>query len=227
MKKYSNLLVFALGIFLIGSAYVVQYVQAEDMGGRQEFNKEQKEDRMEFKGEMAEDRKEFLEKMGTERKVFMDKMKADRAEFMEELKAKKEAWKLANKEDKAKFRGNAQKMIGQRFDMAIRNLERIQDRVDEVIADLKADGEDTDAAEDALALSEDKLDDAKEKIEDIKALIPDADEKVTPEVFEQIKLLAREAKDLLKESRENLVQAIKEVKILKGEDDSEDEGDED
>jgi exonuclease VII small subunit len=218
MKKYLG----TFGFLVVAGALATSVALAET-GTRPEFNKEQREDRMEFRTERTEDRKEFLEKIGAERKAFMEKMKADKATFMEELKAKKEAWKLANKEDKGKFRGNAQKMIGQRFDMAVRNLERIQTRVGEEIVDLNEGGKNTDDAEDALDASKDKLDDAKDKLEDIKALIPDADEKVTPEVFEQIKLLAREAKDLLKESRENLVLAIKEVKELKDGDDEEDE----
>jgi len=221
MKK-SKLLVFGLGMLLISSAYIVS---AETNNGRPGFNNTLKEERAEFKGEMSAERKEFLEKMGAERKAFMENMKADRATFMEELKAKKEAWKLANKEDKGKFRGNAQKMIGTRFDMAIKNLERAQTRVGEVIADMKEDGKDVDDAEDALDASKTNLTDAKKKIEDIKKLIPDTDEKVTPEVFEQIKLLAREAKDLLKESRENLILAIKEVNVLRDADDSDDEDD--
>jgi hypothetical protein len=223
MKK-SNLALFGLGIFMI----LAGMASAEGFGGNGKpgFGNPFKEERREFKTEMSQERKEFWEERKAARQEFMDKMKTEREAFMEELKNKKEDWKNSNPEDKAKFRGNAQKMIGQRFDMAIRNLERIQGRVAEVIADLDAGGEDTTTAEEALEDSKEKLGDAKEKIEDIKDLIPDADEKVTPEVFEQIKLLAREAKDLLKESRENLVLAIQAVKELKGEDNDADGADE-
>ena len=48
---------------------------------------------------------------------------------------------------------------------------------------------------------------------------------MTPELFEQIKLQAREAKDLLKESKNYLHDSIKELKTLRGLDD--DSGDED
>jgi hypothetical protein len=114
-------------------------------------------------------------------------------------------------------------MLATRFEMAVNNLEKIQNRVAEAIEELNDDGKDTEAASEFLNLSKEKLGDAKDKVAEIKALVPASGEEMTPEIFEKIKLLAREAKDLLKESREDLRRAIHELKELRGEknDDSE------
>ncbi len=155
--------------------------------------------------------------MRTERKTFFDGLRTDREKFLAELKAKKEEWKLANTERKTRFCRAAGKMIGQRFEVAVRNLERFQSRMDELILKLSEKGKDTSQAEDYLNQSKDKLDEAKDKIEDIRTLIPENCESITPEVWEQIKLRAREAKDLLKESHRSLIDALKELKSLKAE----------
>jgi hypothetical protein len=75
-----------------------------------------------------------------------------------------------------------------------------------------SDSDTKSAATDFLNTSKSELADAKVKIEKIKTLIPDSGDKITADTFEQIKTLARDAKDLLKESHNNLVQAIKEIK---------------
>ncbi len=214
MKKYLNI----LGFLIVAGVLVTSVARAEN-GDRPEFFKDQKGERMEFKAQVFADKEE----MRTERQAFMAKLKTEREAFMTELKAKKEAWKLANKEEKEKFRGRAQAMIGQRFDMAIRNLERMGDRLDAIIAELKADGEDTADAEEFMNSFEDKMDAAKDKLEDIKNLLPDSGEKITPEIFEQIKLLAREAKDLLKEAHGYLKDTIKEINGIRGDDNGDDE----
>ena len=167
------------------------------------------------------DREVFREKMRSDREAFMQKLQADRDAFKVEIEKRKEEFKSATAAQKSEWRGRAQEMIGQRFEVAVRNLERMQGRVADVLEKLDADGKDTTDAENALDLSKQKLDDAKDKIEQIKDLLPDTGDKITTEIFAQIKLLAREAKDLLKESRNNLVQAIKEIGSLRGENESE------
>ena len=57
---------------------------------------------------------------------------------------------------------------------------------------------------------------------EIKNLIPTTCENVTADVFEKVKIGARDAKDLLKESREALHQSVKEIRALKDKDDDED-----
>ena len=103
-------------------------------------------------------------------------------------------------------------MISLGFESALKSLELAQSRVAVVIEKLNAAGVDTSVATDALNLSKSKLDEAKVKIAEVKALIPSTDEAVTAEVFEQIKLGARVAKDLLKESHENIKSAISALK---------------
>lgn len=160
---------------------------------------------------------EMREKMQEMRQTFHEQLRADREEFLAELKAKKEAWRTANTERKMMFCGAARNMIGRRFEVAVRNLERFQSRMEELIAKLNGEGKNTDAAEESLDQSKDKLGEAKEKIADIRDLIPENCQSVTPEIWEQIKLGAREAKDLLKESHRNLIDALRELKSLRAE----------
>lgn len=153
--------------------------------------------------------------MEVRREVFRNALKTDREAFLEELKIKREEFRLANAQRREEFRQKAKRMIGERFNVAVRNLERMQTRIGNIIEKLNTDGKNTDIATDYLNSSEEKLGNAKVKIAEIEALLPTDSGKITPEIFEQIKLLAREAKDLLKESHNDLVQAIKELKGLK------------
>ena len=112
-------------------------------------------------------------------------------------------------------------MVAKRFEMVITQLEKFQTKVGEIIDKLEAEGKDTTLATEALDLSKQKLTDAKAKLLEVKNLIPDDGcANMTSEIFGQIKQGAREAKDLLKESREALHQAVKEIRSLKGEDTS-------
>ena len=217
-------------------------VQAEDNdstddsdknnSGRPIWNGELRENRMEFRKEVKEnreekleDRKEFREEMRTNRQAFMDKLKTDREAWKTELRTKREEFRALSKEKREEFRGKVREMVGQRFEMVIKKLEGVEVRVLEIIAKLDADGKDTTEAENSLDLFGDKLDEAKAKVAQITNLLPDDGEEVTPEVFEQIKLLAREAKDLLKEAHGYLKDTIKEIRELKGEDDNSEDDD--
>lgn len=216
MKKYLSIFTFLL-LAIVVSASTVAYGENGENRGPGSLNKGSGEGKsfMMPKGE----REEFREKMKGEREAFLAKLKAEREAFTSELKAKKEEFKKKTKETKEEWRGKAMTMIGQRFEVAVRNLERIQTRVQEAINKL---GDDT-VADDAQALldqSKKELEDAKKKIAEIKTLLPDSGEKITVEIFEKIKLLAREAKDLLKESHDSLKQA---VKVLKGENEDDDD----
>lgn len=195
-------------------------------GGRPAFNKDLQEKRDAFKDGMKEKRDAFKAKMDTERKAFTDDLKTKRDAFMTDLKAKKEEWKNTRADMKKQFCEKAREMMTKRFQFVITQLEKHQTKVSEIIDRLKADGKDTTLAEEALALSKTKLANAKAKLAEIKALVPDGGcENMTPEVWEKIKLGAREAKDLLKESREALHQAVKEIRSLKGEDKDDDSSD--
>ena|SRR3989344_8657134 len=177
--------------------------------------------------EMKDKRTAFREEMKTKRENFVNKLKTERDAFKTEVKTRKEEFKKLNAERKRDFCGKAKEMVSRKFEIAITELEKFQSRVGEVIAKLKTDGKDTTLAQEALDLSKSKLVDAKAKLAEVKTLVPEGGcENMTPEIFEKIKLGAREAKDLLKESRESLRQAIKEIKGLRNEDKDED-GDED
>lgn len=214
MKKYIGFcIIILLGLTLSALAFAED---REMMGEGPSFVPERGEVK-EMRKKMMDERQEWRAGMEARRRAFMAQLKTDREAFLTELKAKKEEWKAANLERKNEFVGRAQAMIGMRFEVAVRNLERIQTRLEEAIQNLNEAGENTTEAEELLDLAKQKLDDAKDKIEEVKSLLPDAGEKVTPEVFEQIKLGARDAKNLLKESRQYLVEVLKEIKGIKGE----------
>jgi hypothetical protein len=215
MKKYRIILSFLALVALISFA---QISKAEDGKGPWGGNKD---DRKAMAVGFKEDRAEFRMKLAADREAFVTKLRTDRAAFLAELKTKKEEWKGKAKDMKEEWRGRAQEMLSNRFDVAVTNLERIQGRVENLIEGV-SDADVKSAATDFLNTSKDNLGDAKEKIEQIKKLIPDSGEKITADTFEQIKTLARDAKDLLKESHNNLVQAIKEIKGT-GDDQNKDE----
>lgn len=167
----------------------------------------------------------FNQSIQADREAFKAKIDADREAFKAEIEKKKADFKSATKAQKIAWRGKAQEMIDMRFQMAFTNLERIQGKVADLIAQLSSDGKDVTTAQDDLNLSKQNLSDAKAKLVVIKGLLPTDGSKITPEIFAQIKLTAREAKDLLKESRSNLVQAIHDVRALKGESNNDDNKD--
>jgi Skp family chaperone for outer membrane proteins len=165
-----------------------------------------------------EDMQTFRANLQTERQNFIAKLKTDRDTFLAEVQAKKAEWKNSTEERKTQFCQAAQDAFINRFNMAISNLETYQGRVGDIIVTLNAGGKDTADATVSLNLSKQKLSDAKARMADIKALVPAGGcANVTPEIFEKIKVGARDTKDLLKESREALHQAIAEVRSLKGE----------
>jgi hypothetical protein len=152
---------------------------------------------------------------------------AKRDAWREELAAKREEFRKAGAEAKLRFWNGAKRMLGERFTAAVTNLERAQTRVQGVIDRMEDAGKDTGDAQALLDDSKEKLEDAKDKIEEIQALLPDTGEEVTPELFEQIKLKAREAKDLIKESHRALVDSIIELRAALAEDNDDNDDDED
>jgi len=226
MKKYLISLAVLVVVSLALFASVVKAEENNDTN-RPAFAEEMKVEREAFREEWVTKREELQEKIKTEREAFFNELKTAREAFKAEVKAKKEEFRSANAERKAGICRAAGNMVGQRFDVAVTNLEKFQARLEGVIEKLDADGEDTDLAVDALESSKDKLAEAKEKIDDIRDLIPENCENMTPEIFEQVKLLAREAKDLLKESKQDLHQVILAIKDIKNENDEEEDEDED
>ncbi|MBP6060389.1 MAG: hypothetical protein KA515_00070 [Candidatus Pacebacteria bacterium] len=185
-----------------------------------------KAEREALKAKFEAQRETFKTQIKTEREAFVTKLKTEKDAFLAELKTKKEAWKLVKEEKKAEFCEKAKETFSSKFSEAISKLEGFQTRVGEAVVSLKADGKDTTAAEEALKLSKTKLADAKAKLAGVKDVVPEttcAD--MTAEVFAQIKLQAREAKDLLKESKDSLQVSIKELKALRGLETEDESGD--
>ncbi len=162
------------------------------------------------------ERKEEMMKK-TRKEVFLTDIKKDRESFLTELKTKKEEWKTADTEKKKDFCEKAKEMVTKKFEVATTELEKSQTRIGIVIEKLKKEGKNTTLAQESLDLSKQKLAEAKTKLTEVRALIPTDCITITPEIFEKIKLGARVAKDLLKESKDSLHQAIKEIKNLRGE----------
>lgn len=170
---------------------------------RDAFKTEIEAKRAAFKAELEAKKKEFQASMKTEREAFKTKLEAQKAEF-----------KASVEQKRGEFRGKAKDILSQRFESAVKNLTNAQTRVGAVIEKVKAAGKDTSGAEVYLADSKTKLADAQAKLAEVKALIPATDEKVTTEVWEQIKQGAHDVKALLKESHASLVNAITSLKGL-------------
>lgn len=195
---------------------------------RETFKEQVKTEREDLSEKTKEEREVLREKIKTERDAFKEKLKTERDTFLAELKAKKEEWKNTRSEKKLEFCEKAKEAFSGKFEEAISKLGEFQTRVNGVVAKLKSEGQDTVAAEEALVLSKTKLADAKTKLAEIKGVVPENScENMTPELFEQIKLQAREAKDLLKESKNYLQDSIKELKTLRGINDDTEDRDED
>jgi len=212
MKKYLSLFVILAFMFSVSLAKAEEETTANS--DQPAFNDTLQAKREAFKANMQAKREAFKAGIDADRQAFKQTLKADREAFIKELKDRKDAFKTAKTEKREEFRGKVQKMIGERFEAAVKNLERIQTKVGALIEKLNTAGKDTASATEYLNLSKEKLAEAKIKIAEIKALIPANGDKVTAEVFEQIKLGAREARDLIKESHNNLVQVIKVIKGL-------------
>lgn len=251
MKKYLGFIVFMSLVFSVGLVSVTraesgtgsedseesgdtnsQELEREREEKKTELNKErevfkagEKTEREAFKEKAKTEREVLREKIKTDRDAFKEKLKTERDAFLAELKTRKEEWKNTKSEKKTEFCEKARDIFANKFREAISKLDGFQTRVSEVITKLEADIKDTAAAEAALALSKTKLADAKAKLAGIKDVVPENTcENMTPELFEQIKLQAREAKNLLKESKNYLHDSIKELKALRGTgDDSKDE----
>ncbi len=193
---------------------------------RPEFNKDLQDKKGVFQDDTKEKRDAFKAETDAEQKAFLDDLKAKRTTFMSELNAKKEEWKNAKADKKAEFCEKAGEIVNMRFNVAISKLTEVETKVADIIAGLKTDGKDTALATTALDLSKSKLADAKAKLAEVKGLVPADCSTLTAEVFGNIKLGARVAKDLLKESRQDLHQSIQEIKILKDENKDNDQKDE-
>ena len=184
------------------------------------FSRAEAEDSASLKSRRAD----FKEETKTRRETFVSGLKENREAFMAELKTRKEAWKTTRSEMKLKFCEKVNEIITKRFSTVLTQLEKFQTRVADKIEELKDAEEDTTLATAALNLSKSKLADAKAKLLEIKGLVPDNCTKITPEIFAKIKLGAREVKDLLKESRESLHQAVEEIKALRDNEDDDGKG---
>ncbi len=169
---------------------------------------------------VAEKREAVREGFAKKREVMKTEMEKRREEFMKEVQAKKEAFRNADSKAKTGFCQAARAMTEQRFESATTNLDKLYTRITNVVAKFEADGKDTSTAEASLDSASVKINEAKDKTEEIKTFIPESCEEVTPEIFEQVKILAREAKDLLQEARSYLREAVSALKVLREDSDS-------
>ncbi|MEK7564158.1 MAG: hypothetical protein AAB510_01140 [Patescibacteria group bacterium] len=231
MKKYLSLFVLLAMVFAFNAVAKAEDGTSSTGTTKPGFRGEElKERRDEFKNQVRENRDAFREKVKTERKTFVDNLKSRRETFKTELKAKKEEWKILKEDKKVEFCGKAKEMVTRRFEVAIGEVTKAHTRLEEVISKLKTNGKDTASAEAALKLSKDKLAEAKTKLADIKKLVPEGEnvcKNMTPETFEKIKISAREARDLLKEAREEIHNTIKEIKNLRTEKSASDDANKD
>ncbi len=146
----------------------------------------------------------------------IEAMKANRATFVTDLQARKAEFQANITTRRTEFRGRTNEMLSQRFEVAVRNLERLHDRIVLRVEKADAEGRDTTDAKVALAKFQTDMATAKAKIAEVKALVPTTDEKVTADIFANIKLGARDAKDSLKLAHQDLVSAIISLKATTG-----------
>lgn len=217
MKKYFSFIVIAT-LVLMGSVVMAESGPSSRSGTNLE---KELRNNLVPSGKLSEEAKEEFK---AHREAFRAQLQARRDVFKNEIKTKKEEFKKATSDMKRRFRENVANMIGQRFVSAFTNLERMQAKVAQLIERAETQGRDMDEAEEYLKDSKDKLAAAKAKLAEVKKLLPATGEQVTAEIFEKIKLGARETKDLVKESHKSLVEAIKEIR---GTHDEEEESDED
>lgn len=199
MKKYLGLVIMA-GLLFSSSLALADHNEEKGNGEDSSFKHE-----------------DFREKIKSGQEAWRARFKTERESFIAELKSRKEEWRNASSEKRRMFWNGAQEIVSRRFEVAVTNLEKVQDRIEALIVKLEDEGKDTEVAEEYLDSSKETLAEAKEKLAEVKALLPDDGEKVTAEIFEKIKLGAREAKDLLKESHNDLILSIKEIKSVKEE----------
>lgn len=169
------------------------------------------------------DRTALKQEIQAKRDAFKKDLRDQRDSFMKEVKILKAEFQKNNAQKKEEFRGRAQEMLSKEFDMAVRNLEALQARVASRISKEKLAGKDTTIEETALANSKIQLDAAKIKIAEVKALIPIDGAKITDDIFEKIKLGARDAKDLLKQVHQELIHAVTGLKEQEGKNDQQDQ----
>ena len=220
--------VFAVYIYAANISTLLQNIRSDDAAIRQEAVESLgvHTDKSAVSKILEALKKEIELKRETLKKEIKDK----KEEFKKEVKTQKEEFKKNIEQKKSDFRGKAQEMISKGFEEAVKNIESLQTRVATRIAKDKTASKDTTLAETSFANSKTKLDAAKLKIAEVKLLIPADDTKITADTFEKVKLGARDAKDLLKEAHQELVNAVKSLKGLeenKTEDQKEDkEGEE-
>ncbi len=163
--------------------------------------------------ELKAQRESLIKEFQAKKKEVLDNIKIEKKDFEDKLKVEKADFEANIKEKRSEFRGKAEEILSGRFVAAVKNITSIQDRIAARIAALKTAGKDVSQAETYLSDSKLKLGQAQTKLAEIKALIPTTDLKVTVENWQKIKQGANDVKNLIKESHQDLVEA---VKILKG-----------
>lgn len=230
MKKYTGFIAVA-GIIL--SLSLAAVARAEDTGlsvsGSASVQTDANDDngasgsvRADLK-EMRQDRQDnrqnrlaFRQQLLANRQAFVSKLQADRQAFLADVNAKKGDWKNIKAEDKQKFYDTAKTAIAARFDAVVTMMADFQVKVGDMIDSLHADGKDTTDATADLNASIGKLNDAKAVLATLKGEVPADSADISADLWAKIKTDARTAKDDLKESRQDLHDAIQEIKDLNG-----------
>ncbi|MCX6752912.1 MAG: hypothetical protein NTW62_01025 [Candidatus Nomurabacteria bacterium] len=153
-------------------------------------------------------------KIESDRTALKTEIKTRMDAFKTEVEAKKATFKATTLAQRSDFRKNAEEMKTQRFANAVSNLEAIQAKVSAKITELSATGINTTDAQTFLDSSVKNLADAKAKIAEI--VVPADGSTITADQFAAIKLTARDARNLLEQSRQDLKSSIKSLRIATG-----------
>jgi hypothetical protein len=158
----------------------------------------------------------FHTNMYAARQTLLSDIASSYAAFTAETSAGKSVWSKASAADKQSFYDTAKNVVPAKFDTIISELGSYQSAVSDMIDAMKKSGKNMIEAQGALSASSKLLSQARAKIENIKFGLPADPSPITPDFWGAIRLSAREARDELKESREDLHEAILIIENLNG-----------
>ncbi|HSE56680.1 MAG TPA: hypothetical protein VLB02_01185 [Candidatus Paceibacterota bacterium] len=181
-----------------------------------------KTDMQERRTDLKEDAEAAKKALQEKRAALAEELKAKRAALQAELKTKREALKAEIAKVKKERVIVRKGYVEQKLRQVLVVLTEKQARIQKAIDALKAKGNDVTEAQKHLDESKAALKTATEKLDALVKLVINENE---PKPLEAARALAKEAEAALKSTREHLVLAIQELKLLTSDD--EDDSDDD
>lgn len=156
-----------------------------------------------------------LQEMLDGRQALLANMRSDYAAFVSETAAGTAAWGAKSAADKQNFSAAVQASAA-RFDQAILAMGEYQENAGAMLDLLTKQGKIVTQPADTLGSAWRLLEEARDKITIMKKALPADPGTLTGTTWAQIRLAARDARNALKESREDVHEAIVEIRNLAG-----------